>query len=73
MPGVRQIDPRVRAIYSIMERPGTPKGYEELAECYRSMGMEEEGEAVRSLISEKFRADNTDTNEGQLLDHRKVP
>lgn len=72
MQGMRQVDGLVASLARIASAPSSRGGYEELMRCYVTAGRTEEAEAVSFLISEKFRANGTDTDAGQQGDHREV-
>lgn len=61
------------AVSELVSLPSAERGYRDLASCYREAGMGEEAEAVEFLISEKFRADITGSDQGQHRDHTVVP
>lgn len=58
----------MKGVASVVSMPSAERGYEELASLYDKAGMAEEAEAVRFLISEKFRADHPRPDEGQHRD-----
>lgn len=66
-------DPRASALSSLASFPGAARGYEEFARALDSVGMPEDAEAVRFLISEKFRDHRSGSDEEQQGDDRKVP
>lgn len=49
---------------AIVEKPDAKRGYEGLLSSYESMGMSEEAECVRFLISEKFDANGSSPDQG---------
>lgn len=53
--------------------PAAERGYEELASYYEEAGRAEDAQAVRFLISEKFRANDPDNNEEQRQHSGPVP
>lgn len=49
----------------LVSLPAAERGYRELASYYEEAGRDEDAQAVRFLISEKFRANDPDNNEEQ--------
>lgn len=50
----------------VVEKPSARKGYEDLLSSYESMGMREEADCIEFLISQRFDADGSNPDEGQL-------
>jgi hypothetical protein len=73
MQGMRQIEQAIKALYCIVERPSASKCYEDLANFYSSIGMHEDSEALKYLISEKFCAHDPDNYTEQLQDAGQMP
>lgn len=67
---MRSVGVVMAGVASVVSMPSAERGYEELASLYERAGMADEAEAVRFLISEKFRAHDPDTDEGQRGDGR---
>lgn len=73
MQGMRQVDLRVSALAKIAAHPSSSGGYEELLRHYMADGMSAEAEAVSFLISEKFRADGSNSDPEQSGDDKPLP
>jgi hypothetical protein len=65
MPGMRTIDCLTSALSKVATAPSLRAGYEEMLRCYLEAGMAEEADSISFLISEKFRANSTDTDSKQ--------
>jgi hypothetical protein len=68
MQGMRQVDRLISAISRVASAPSSRAGYEEMLKCYVESGMGEEADSVSFLISEKFRADSSNSDPEQRRD-----
>lgn len=72
MQGMRTIDRLMSSLSLLASFPAAERGYEELASYYQEIGRVDDAEAVRFLISEKFRANDPDNNKEQRQDIETV-
>lgn len=72
MPRMRPLECLLLALSKVVSSPSSAAGYEEMIRCYESARMMEESESVSFLISEKFRAYDSNIDAEQPRDDREV-